>query len=65
MSISVPRIIRIRGGICSNSSLKENAKYSVILVLKTVIYKSKLLGFQNIESLVFDAFLSKTIKKSE
>jgi predicted nucleotide-binding protein (sugar kinase/HSP70/actin superfamily) len=31
--------------------------------LKTVIYKSKLLDFQNFESLVFDVFLSKTWKK--
>jgi hypothetical protein len=33
-----------------------------MLVLKTVIYKSKLLGFQDFASLVFDVFLSKTSK---
>ena len=45
-------------------SLQENAKYCVTLILKTVIHKSKLLGFQNFESLAFDIFLSKTEKKS-
>ncbi len=46
----------------NKQSLQENAKYCVILVLKTVIYKSKLLEFQDFESLVFDVFLSKTEK---
>jgi len=31
--------------------------------LKTVIHKSELPDFQNIESLVFEAFLTKTEKK--
>jgi hypothetical protein len=47
-----------------NPSLQENVKYCVTLALKTVIYESKFLGFQDFESLVFDAFLSKTVKMS-
>src|SRR3989339_1909267 len=39
---------------------QENANYCVTLVMKTVIYKSKLLGFHDFESLVFDVFLSAT-----
>lgn len=42
--------------------MQEKAKYSVTLVFETVIYKSKLLSFKNLESLVFDLFLSKTGK---
>src|SRR3989339_207799 len=41
--------------------LQENANYCVTLVMKTVIYKSKLLGFHDFESLVFDVFFVKHI----
>jgi hypothetical protein len=46
--------------------LQENSKYCVILVLKTVIHKSELPDFhppEADESLVFEAFLTKTEKK--
>ncbi len=46
-----------------NLSLQENAKYCVTLVLKTNIYKSKLIDFQDFESLVFGAFLRKTLQQ--
>jgi len=46
------------------NSLQENAKYCVILVSKTVDPRAGgLLGFRNIESLIFDVFLSETEKQ--
>jgi hypothetical protein len=51
-------------GVFATSSLQENAKFCVTLVLKTVIYKSKLLDFQNFESLAFDVFLLKIREKT-
>ena len=47
-----------------SQSLQENAKYCIILVLKTVDPPAGgLLGFRNIESLIIDVFLSETEKQ--
>ena len=46
---------------CAIHSLcKKTPTTSLFLFLNQLFTKSKLLGFKNFESLVFDAFLSKT-----